>query len=108
MTETAIPFEKLLWQALREVNDPEFPISVVDMGLVRGLSVQDGCANIEITFTAMGCPAMEMILDDIRGRLLCEQGIRKVEFAVVWNPPWAKTQLTEEGKKRLQKMGIGV
>ena len=108
MTETTISFEEPLWRALSEVNDPEFPISVVDMGLVRGVSLVDGRAKVEITFTAMGCPAMEMILDDIRERLLCEPGVRNVEFTVVWNPPWAKTQLTEEGKRRLRKMGIGV
>ena len=63
-----------LWSALREVEDPEIPVSLVDMGLIVSLDyVADAqTAKLKITYTAMGCPAMDMIQDDIRARLLRE------------------------------------
>ncbi len=97
-----------LWQALSEVNDPEFPISVVDMGLIQRVTCEDDRVRVELTFTAMGCPAMDMILDDVRERLLREPGVREVELEIVWDPPWTKARLSELGKARLRAMGISV
>ncbi len=99
-----------LWHALRQVNDPEFPISVVDMGLIQRVTREgtSGRVRVELTFTAMGCPAMEMILDDVRARLLREPGVREVQIDIVWDPPWTKARLSEAGRARLRAMGIGV
>ncbi len=97
-----------LWHALREVNDPEFPISVVDMGLIQHITREGDAVQVNLTFTAMGCPAMEMILDDVRERLLKEPGVREVQIEIVWDPPWTKERMSELGKARLRKMGIGV
>ena len=55
----------LLTGALREVFDPEYPISLVDLGLIRGAELDGTTAKIRLTYTCMGCPAMEMIQDDI-------------------------------------------
>ncbi len=97
-----------LWRALCEVNDPEFPISVVDMGLIRHITREGDRVRVDLTFTAMGCPAMEMILEDVRERLLREPGVREVQIEIVWDPPWTKERLSEAGKARLRQMGIGV
>ncbi len=91
-----------------EVTDPEFPISIVDMGLIQSIERDAELVRVQITFTAMGCPAMEMILDDVRGRLLRVPDVRQVDISIVWNPPWTKDRLTEQGRTRLRKMGIGV
>jgi metal-sulfur cluster biosynthetic enzyme len=101
--------DESLWRALAEVNDPEFPISVVDMGLIQGIAREDdtGRVLVALTFTAMGCPAMEMILDDVRARLLREPGVREVKIDIVWDPPWTKARISEMGKARLRAMGIG-
>ncbi len=95
-----------LWDALRDVTDPEIPISVVDMGLIVALQEQDGCVDLKLTFTAMGCPAMEFILDDIRARLLREPGIRDVHIEIVWEPVWTKERLSEEGIEVMRAWGI--
>ena len=58
----AAPDEAILWQALEDVQDPEFPMSVVDMGLIYGLQRQGSRVQIQLTFTAMGCPCMEYII----------------------------------------------
>ncbi len=97
-----------LWRALEEVNDPEFPMSLVDMGLVYGVRRQGGCVHVDISFTAMGCPAMDMIFDDIRARLLQEPGVESVEIETVWDPPWTKARLSERGRELLLSWGIAV
>lgn len=95
-----------LWDALREVNDPELPVSVVDMGLIVDLKEQDGRVDLKLTFTAMGCPATEFIMDDIRARLLREPGIRDVRIEIVWEPVWTKARLSEEGIDVLRTWGV--
>src|SRR5918911_4609591 len=90
--------------ALREVNDPEFPISVVDMGLIQRVWREGDRVRVRLTFTTMGCPAMDMILDDVRERLLQEPGVREVQIEIVWDPPWTKARLSERGRQRLRQM----
>ncbi len=96
-----------LWNALREVEEPEMPISIVDMGLIVALERQGSAVFVKLTYTAMGCPAMEMIMDDIRARLLQEPGVEKVEIETVWDPPWTPARITEDGRDTLLVWGIG-
>ncbi len=95
-----------LWDALRDVMDPELPISVVDMGLIVALIQQNESVNLKLTFTAMGCPAMEFIMDDIRERLLQEPGVREVSIDIVWEPVWTKARLSEEGIDIMRSWGV--
>lgn len=95
-----------LWDALRDVTDPEIPISVVDMGLIVALSQQGSVVNVKLTFTAMGCPATEFIMDDIRERLLREPGVEMVHIEVVWDPVWTKARLSEDGIEIMRTWGI--
>lgn len=97
-----------LRDALHDVVDPEFPISVVDMGLIVDLQAQGGRVDVKVTFTAMGCPAMDMIIDDVRERLLREPGVDEVDVEVVWEPIWTKERLSEEGKAALREWGISL
>ena len=71
--------EARIWEALRHVDDPEIPVSVVGHGpdRVGRLRPQQRSADLQITFTAMGCPAMEFIEDDIREALLARPGDRR-------------------------------
>ena len=100
------PSYPALWDALREVTDPELPISVVDMGLIIDLSQHNGIVDVTLTFTAMGCPATEFIMDDIRERLLKEPGVRQVNLDVVWSPVWTKERLSEEGIEVMRTWGV--
>jgi metal-sulfur cluster biosynthetic enzyme len=95
-----------LWDALRDVTDPEIPISVVDMGLIVDLAQREGTVYVKLTFTAMGCPATEFIMDDIRARLLREPGVEEVRIEVVWDPVWTKARLSEEGIEIMRSWGI--
>ena len=98
--------EARLWQALQDVEDPEIPISVVGMGLIVALAYADGVADVKLTFTAMGCPAMEFIEDDIRERLLAEPEVREVRIEVVWDPVWTRARIREDARARMRELGI--
>ena len=96
-----------LWDALREVMDPEIPISVVDMGLIVDLGQQDGIVDVRLTFTGMGCPAMDFIMDDIRARLLQEAGVRQgQERHLPGDAAWTKARLSEDGIDIMRNWGI--
>ena len=95
-----------LWSALAEVEDPELPVSVVDLGLVVSLDYADRTAQLQITYTFMGCPAMEMIQEDIRRRLLREPEVERVEIEVVWEPAWDRSRLSERARATMRELGI--
>ncbi len=98
--------EARLWEALHEVEDPEIPISVVGMGLIVSLAYSEGVVDIELTFTAMGCPAMDFIQDDIRERLLQEPEVDEVRIEIVWDPVWTRARIREESRATMRKLGI--
>jgi metal-sulfur cluster biosynthetic enzyme len=98
--------EARLWLALKEVEDPEIPISVVGMGLIVSLSYADGVVDVELTFTAMGCPAMDFIQDDIRDRLLQEPEVEEVRIEIVWDPVWTRKMIREEARETMRGLGI--
>ena len=92
---------------LREVLDPEIPISLVDLGLIYGLEVEAGAVTVDVTFTATACPCMEFIKEDVRDRLERESWIDEVDVREVWSPPWTTERITEEGRRRLRELGVG-
>jgi metal-sulfur cluster biosynthetic enzyme len=102
--------EARLWEALRGVEDPEIPVSVVGMGLIVSLAyvASERRADLQITFTAMGCPAMEFIQDDIRDALLADPDVGVVDIEVVWDPVWTKDRLRSEARSRMRELGIAV
>jgi metal-sulfur cluster biosynthetic enzyme len=105
METTQIRTEEEVRDALREILDPEYPISLVDLGLIRGIEVRGSKAEIRLTYTCMGCPAMDMIQDDVRERILEMDGVDEVEIEVVW-PTWSRKDITPLGRKQLKDVGV--
>ena len=97
-----------MWEALSRITDPEMPVSLVDMGMVYRVEVRDGVAEIDLTFTSIGCPAMDMILGDVREAVAALPGIDRVELEVVWSPPWTKDRLTAKGRTLLSAFGLAL
>jgi metal-sulfur cluster biosynthetic enzyme len=99
-----------LWTALSDIEDPEIPVSLVDMGLIVSLDYEHEAqrANLRITYTAMGCPAMDMIQDDIRARLLREPDVEQVDIEVVWDPVWTHRRLSQSARETMRELGIAV
>jgi metal-sulfur cluster biosynthetic enzyme len=100
--------EARLWDALRKVNDPEIPVSIVGMGLIISLAYRppQRRADLQITFTAMGCPAMEFIEDDIRQALLADPAVDRVDIEVVWDPVWTKDRIRADAREQMRRLGI--
>jgi metal-sulfur cluster biosynthetic enzyme len=100
--------EQRVWEALARITDPEMPASLVDMGMVYRVAVAGGVAEIDLTFTSIGCPAMDMILGDVRAAVGALPGIDRVELEVVWSPPWTKERLTTRGRILLRAAGLAI
>ncbi|USK67006.1 metal-sulfur cluster assembly factor [Peribacillus frigoritolerans] len=98
--------DPVLIQALQEVSDPEFPISIVDMGLIYGVEMQGNTAHVTMTYTSTGCGCMQWIESDIKKRLLQEESVHEVEIEVVWSPAWTVDQMSEAGRKILKSWGV--
>lgn len=95
-----------IWAALKDVMDPEFPISLVDLGLVYDVRRTGSVVEIDLTFTATACPCMAFIHEDIKDRLLKEPDIDQININQVWDPPWTADRISEEGKAALKKCGV--
>ena len=100
------PTEKGLWDLLQEVKDPEVPVlSILDLGIVRDVKVDNDKINIIITPTYSGCPAMDVISMDIRLKLI-EKGYRQVSIEQRLSPAWTTDWMSEEGRQKLKAFGI--
>jgi metal-sulfur cluster biosynthetic enzyme len=104
----SVSVEARLWQALQDVEDPEIPVSVVNLGLIVSLAYRtdDRAVDVELTFTAMGCPAMDFIQDDIRERLLQEPDVDEVRIEIVWDPVWTRARIREEARATMRRLGV--
>lgn len=105
--EPAVTVEQVL-AALREVADPEWPVSIVDMGLVYGAAVEGGVVSITLTFTSTACPCMEMIREDVRERLRRMPGVADVRIALSWDPPWTRERLSAAARDQFRRWGVAV
>ena len=95
-----------IYNILKSINDPEIPVlSIVDLGIVRGVFIKDGNFEIIITPTYSGCPAMDVITMEIRLRLL-ENEIKNFKIIPQLSPAWTTEWMTEEGKQKLSAYGI--
>jgi ring-1,2-phenylacetyl-CoA epoxidase subunit PaaD len=93
-------------EAVSHVVDPEIPVLTIDdLGILRGVTVEDGRVVVLITPTYSGCPAMRQIEDDIR-RVLEREGVSDAEVRVVYQPAWTTDWMTDEARRKLDEFGI--
>ena len=103
---SAEPSVEEVWKALGEVADPEIPVlSVLDMKIVRNVTLNNGSVRIEITPTFAGCPAMDQIQADIRAKLL-ERGFSSVEVKKNLSGAWSSDMLDSTSREKLRAFGI--
>jgi ring-1,2-phenylacetyl-CoA epoxidase subunit PaaD len=94
------------WDALGRVPDPEVPaVSIVELGIVRDVSMAGGRLRVVVTPTYSGCPATEMIATMIREEL-ASAGIADVDLVTALSPPWTTDWIAPEGKRKLARYGI--
>ncbi|MFC6763745.1 metal-sulfur cluster assembly factor [Natrinema soli] len=104
----ASPFEQELWDILDEIPDPHIPVSLVEMAMIYGVDADDGHVTVEMSFPCMGCPAYDMIHNDIESCLAVTEGVDEVEVDVVWDPVWSKDFLTQEVREKMNESGISL
>lgn len=94
--------EQAVWNAIREVNDPELGINVVDLGLVYSVDVHDQRVRVTITMTTPTCPLgahlAKMTEDAIRRSI---PQVQSVDVELVWEPPWHPGMMSELAKRQL-------
>jgi len=96
-----------LFAIAAKVNDPEIPVlSIADLGILRDVTVtEDGAVQVVITPTYSGCPAMDVISEDLHSTFR-DAGYQKVEIKLVLTPAWSTDWMSEEGKQKLEAYGI--
>lgn len=105
MTTIEQQIEEELIPILEQVSDPEIPVlSIMDMGVVRTAIIENNKVKIQITPTYSGCPAMDVIGDDIQKALL-EAGYQS-EIELILAPAWTTDWITARGRKALEEYGI--
>jgi metal-sulfur cluster biosynthetic enzyme len=96
-------------EAMKQVDDPEIGINVVDLGLLYEVRVDEasGKVDIDMTLTSMGCPLTEQIIADVRKHVEPLDGVTSVDVNWVWDPPWGPDKMTDDGKLMMKVMGYG-
>jgi metal-sulfur cluster biosynthetic enzyme len=90
-----------VYEALKDVYDPEIPVNVVDLGLVYSVEVEDGDVHVAMTLTAQGCGMGPYIAQQAEWRVAEIEGVEDVQVDVVFDPPWNPEMITEDGKRLL-------
>ncbi|HSA50909.1 MAG TPA: metal-sulfur cluster assembly factor [Yinghuangia sp.] len=93
-------------EALYDVVDPELGINVVDLGLVYGVTVDDGVATVDMTLTSAACPLTEVIEAQAHGAT--ENLVSDLRINWVWMPPWGPEKITDDGREQLRALGFNV
>ena len=97
--------EAEIWSALAEIADPEIPVvSVVDLGVVRRVEIEDGRVRVELTPTFLGCPALETMREQMSARI-AELGAEP-DVEVVLDDSWSTDRITPQGREMLRAAGF--
>ena len=94
-----------VWAALERVEDPELPLSIADLGLVRRLDIHDGRVRVGLTYTSLACPCNEMIREDAEAALAAVPGVAAVIVDEVLEP-WSRADVTPEGLALLRAVAV--
>ena len=90
-----------VWAALEEIPDPEIPVvSLVDLGVIRSVDVEEGHVRIEFTPTFLGCPALEFMKRAI------EEKVPEAEVVVIQDDSWSTDKITPAGREKLRAAGF--
>jgi metal-sulfur cluster biosynthetic enzyme len=99
-----MPTRDEVFEALRQVEDPELGMDIVDLGLLYDAEIEGSKVKVIHSLTSMGCPAGPMIQDDIRSVVSSLPDVEDVEIELTWDPPWTPDKMSEDAKFIL---GIG-
>jgi metal-sulfur cluster biosynthetic enzyme len=99
-----MPSREEVYEALRQVEDPELGMDIVELGLLYDVEVYDHRVKVTHSLTSMGCPAGPMIQEDINRVTRGVPGVEDVDIELTWDPPWTPERMSDDAKFIL---GIG-
>ena len=93
-----MPTKEQVVDALRQVEDPELGMDIVDLGLMYDVELENGKVKVVHTLTSMGCPVGPMIQQQIDEVVRAFPGVDDVEVELTWDPPWTPEKMSEDAK----------
>ncbi len=93
--------EDSVYEAIKEIIDPEIGINIVDMGLIYEVDIDDTTVDIKMTLTSPGCPAGGQIVNGTQHVTQQLEGVEEVNVQVVWTPRWTPELMSEEARDEL-------
>jgi len=101
-----------IMEVLRDIPDPEMPISIVDLGLVEDVRIETNgegaVVSVDVLPTFVGCPALPMIENEIRTKVGAVEGVGEVSVQFIYDPPWSVDRISDEGRQSLAAHGVTV
>jgi metal-sulfur cluster biosynthetic enzyme len=101
MSEQISVDEKQIYDALRDVYDPEIPVNLVDLGLIYDVKIIDDWVGVKMTLTTPGCGMSGMISQSVRTRVMQIPGVKDADVRIVWQPAWSPAMMSPSAKKKL-------
>ncbi len=94
--------------AIKKVKDPELPINIYDLGLIRKIDVENDTVHINMTLTTPNCPVADLMPSQVFEEVSKIDGLTSVRVELVWDPAWSVADLTKRGKAALELMDIDI
>lgn len=94
-----------VYAALKDVFDPEIPVSIVDLGLVYDVKIIDDWVGVKMTLTSPGCGLSTQIANNVRERVSALPGVADADVRIVWQPEWNPSMMSDEAKKKVRFAG---
>ena len=94
--------------AIKTITDPELPINIYDLGLIRKIEIENGTVQIDMTLTTPNCPVADLMPTQVFDEVSKVDGVMSVRVALVWEPPWTVADLSKRGKSVLELMDIDI
>jgi ring-1,2-phenylacetyl-CoA epoxidase subunit PaaD len=99
--------ELAVWEALARVRDPEIPpLSITDLGMVERVAADEAGIEVDLLPTFAGCPALDVIRQDVEAALASVAGDREVRVRFVYSPAWTSDRITPDGREALRTYGL--
>lgn len=108
MVTSVETLERRVWEVLGTIEDPELPIAITDLGLIRAVQVDGPRVHVTMVPTFSACPAIAVIREDIRRHVAALPGIESVEVELSFAEPWTMARMTDRGRERLIRHGLSV
>ena len=93
-----MPTKDEVIEALREVEDPELGMDIVELGLMYDVEVDGPNVKVAYSLTSLGCPAGPMIQEGIEEAVAGVPGVEAVEADLTWDPPWTPERMSDDAK----------